>query len=218
MAAQRGTGARPAGAGRALVGGRGLMAGVALALALAAVAGCSASHGSAAGDSRPAARHSSNLSTYGGYASYLPKSALNQKNDVRLTGTTSKPALTSEGDGVEVRTPGWSVLMTVSGPEVPGEGLPYQTPATTCTWIVTMSGATGRVPVAAGDFTSIDHLGAVYRPVFVKGQPVPPKFLRPGQRISFELRAVQVVGEGLMRWAPDGHHIVAKWDFEVEND
>jgi hypothetical protein len=32
------------------------------------------------------------------------------------------------------------------------------------------------------------------------------------------LRAVQVVGEGLMRWAPTGHNIVTKWDSEVEND
>jgi hypothetical protein len=212
MAAQRGTGARAASAGRALV------AVPALVLALAGMAGCSAGHGSTVSGARPAASHSSNINTYGGYASYLPKSTLHQQNDVRLTGTAAQPALTSEGDGVEVRTPKWSVLMTVSGPEVPGEGLPYQTPATTCTWVVTMSGATGLVPVAARDFTSIDHLGAVYRPVFVKGQPVPPKFLRPGQRVSFELRAVQVVGEGLMRWAPNGHNIVAKWDFEVEND
>jgi hypothetical protein len=210
MAAQRGTGARAASAGRALVAG--------LALALAGVAGCSAGHGSTASGAKPAASHSSSISTYGGYASYLPKSTLHQQDDVRLTGTVAQPALTSEGDGVEVRTSKWSVLMTVSGPEVPGEGLPYQTPATTCTWTVTMSGATGLVPVTARDFTSIDHLGAVYRPAFVKGQPAPPKFLRPGQRISFELRAVQVVGEGLMRWAPDGHNIVAKWDFEVEND
>jgi hypothetical protein len=210
MAAQRGTGARPAGAGRALVAG--------LALALGGVAGCSAGQGSTASGAKPAASHSSNLNTYGGYASYLPKSTLHQQNDMRLTGTATQPALTSEGDGVQVRTPQWSVLMTVSGPEVPGEGLPYQTPETTCTWTVTMSAATGLVPVSAKDFTSIDHLGAVYRPAFVKGQPVPPKFLRPGQRISFELRAVQVVGEGLMRWAPNGHNIVAKWDFEVEND
>jgi hypothetical protein len=25
-------------------------------------------------------------------------------------------------------------------------------------------------------------------------------------------------GEGLMRCAPDGNNIVAKWDFQVEND
>ncbi len=36
--------------------------------------------------------------------------------------------------------------------------------------------------------------------------------------MKFELRAVEAPGEGLMRWAPDGTHIVAKWDFVVEND
>lgn len=72
-----------------------------------------------------------------------------------------RPALTSQGDGVEVKTPRWSVLVTVTGPEVPGEGLPYQAPATTCTWIVTMSGATGPVPVSASDFSSIDDEGNV---------------------------------------------------------
>ena len=42
--------------------------------------------------------------------------------------------------------------------------------------------------------------------------------LRPGQKVSFELRAVEAVGEGLMRRAPDGRNIVAKWNFDVEND
>jgi hypothetical protein len=41
---------------------------------------------------------------------------------------------------------------------------------------------------------------------------------RPGQKLSFELRAVEATGEGLMRWAPDARNIVAKWDFVVEND
>jgi hypothetical protein len=52
----------------------------------------------------------------------------------------------------------------------------------------------------------------------VPGQPLPPRVLRPGTRMSFELRAVMPTGEGLMRWAPDGRNIVAKWDFIVEND
>jgi hypothetical protein len=53
----------------------------------------------------------------------------------------------------------------------------------------------------------------------VPGAPAPPSVLTPGeQRVSFELRAAEPVGEGLMRWAPDGARIVAKWDFMVEND
>ena len=37
-------------------------------------------------------------------------------------------------------------------------------------------------------------------------------------KLSFELRAVEATGEGLMRWAPDGNNIVGNWDFVVEND
>ena len=81
-----------------------------------------------------------------------------------------------------------------------------------------MSGATGPVPISTSDFTSIDDEDQVYRLILVPGQPKPPTALRPGQKVSFELRAVEAVGEGLMRWAPDSRNIVAKWDFVVEND
>ena len=166
----------------------------------------------------PAASSPASSSHYGGYPSFLPPATLHYHSDIALTGTVQRPALTNQGDAVEVKTPHWSVLVTVTGPQVPGEGLPYQAPATTCTWVITMSGATGAVPISASDFTSIDDLGHVYRPVLVPGQPKPPTTLLPGKTVSFELRAVEATGEGLMRWAPDGRNIVARWDFVVEND
>jgi hypothetical protein len=178
-----------------------------LALTLEVLAGC----GTAA---TPAAAPAHD----GGYPTFLPKNTLNYHSDTVLTGTAQRPALTNQGDGVQVKTPQWSVLVTVTGPQVPGEGLPFQATATTCTWVVTMSAATGPVPISTGDFSSIDVDDHVYRPALVPGQPKPPAVLRPGQQASFELRAVEAVGEGLMRWAPNGHNIVAKWDFVVEND
>ena len=177
-----------------------------LTLTLGVLAGC----GTAA---KPAASP-----TLGGYPTFLPKNTLNYHSDTVLTGTAQRPALTNQGDGVQVKTPQWSALVTVSGPQVPGEGLPFQADATTCTWVVTMSAATAPVPISTADFTAIDDENNVYRPTFVPGQPKPPAVLRAGQKVSFELRAVEATGEGLMRWAPDGHDIVAKWDFVVEND
>lgn len=152
------------------------------------------------------------------YPSFLPAKTLDTSSDRVLTGTVAEPALTAEGDAVEVVTPAWSVRVVVAGPVVPGEGLPDQTAYTTCTWTVTMSGASGRVPVRLADFDSIDHLGHVYRLVTVEGRPGPPPSVSPGQAVSFEVRAYEAVGEGLMRWAPDGTHIVGMWDYEVEND
>ncbi len=193
-----------------------LIVGVAGLAGLAGLAGCSAAGGQAA-TGHPAASPSASIH-FGAYPSFLPRSTLNNGTDTLLTGTVQRPALTNQGDRVKVRTAAFTVLVTVSGPQVPGEGLPYQAPSTTCTWVVTMSGATGTVPISTADFTSLDDLNNVYRPQFVKGQPRPPRLLRPGQTVTFELRAAMATGEGLMRWAPDGHNIVAKWDFVVEND
>jgi hypothetical protein len=155
-------------------------------------------------------------SSYGGMPKYLPKDAI--RSDSVLTGTEKSPALTTEGDSVIVKSATGSVTATVSGPVVPGEGLPYQADATTCTWTIELKDATAPIPITVSDFTTIDHLGAIYRPLPVPGQPAPPATIEPGQTVTFELRAVMAVGEGLMRWAPGGGVTLASWDFEVEND
>ncbi|BEP12864.1 hypothetical protein acdb102_11750 [Acidothermaceae bacterium B102] len=153
--------------------------------------------------------------SYGSLPSFLPSAALH--NDAELTGSSAHPAVTSQGDSVHVQLADASVHATVTGPVVPGEGLPVVQEATTCTWTITLTGASKAVPIRAADFTAIDHLGKIYRPYYVPGRPVPPATLAPGASATFELRAVMNAGEGLMRWAPTGT-TVASWDFEVEND
>jgi hypothetical protein len=138
--------------------------------------------------------------------------------DQTLVGTLAHPALTVEGDYVKARTATFSASALVNGPVVPGEGLPYRANFTTCTWTISLSHVVGRVPLAVADFDSIDHRGVVFKPYLVPGQPKLPRFLLPGHSITFQIRALMPVGEGLMRWAPDGNHIIAKWDYQVEND
>ncbi len=147
--------------------------------------------------------------------SYLKKGTAVDKT---LVGTMVKPALTVEGLPVEVMTQHWSVKVVVSGPTVPGMGLPRVQPATTCTWTITLSGATARVPISLADFNSIDHLGHIYGLQPAVGQPAPADHVDPGQTVTFEVQAYEIVGEGVMRWAPDAQHIVAEWDYAVEND
>ncbi|MET3803372.1 hypothetical protein ABIB25_000356 [Nakamurella sp. UYEF19] len=156
--------------------------------------------------------------TYGSLPTFLPVASI--QPDSVLTGTTESPALTVQGDAVQVRLDGGSTVQaTVSGPDVPGEGLPYETPSTTCTFTVTLTGATGApTAIAVADFTTVDHLGTVYHPAVVPGSPAPPRTIAPGQAVSFQLRTVMITGEGLMRWAPGHPRIVASWDFVVEND
>ena len=150
--------------------------------------------------------------------SWLPAQQLDHPIDATVVGTVAKPAITVEGDFVEVRTPEFSALALVTGPIVPGEGLPKQTDFTTCTWTISLSHVVGRLPISVADFDSIDHAQSIFKPYLVPGQPALPSILRTGQPLTFKIRAVMPVGEGLMRWAPDGDHIVAKWDYQVEND
>jgi hypothetical protein len=152
------------------------------------------------------------------FPSFLPKKTLAPAVDQTLKGTMAKPALQVEGLPVDVVTNAFHVRVTVSGPIVPGEGLPFQSSATTCTWTVTMKDASADVPVSVADFHSVDHLGSVFVTGLVPGEHPPPNLLHPGQTLTFQLRAYELVGEGLMQWAPDHKHIVADWDYTVEND
>jgi hypothetical protein len=152
------------------------------------------------------------------YPSFLPKKTLDPKVDAVLTGTYARPALQVEGLPVKVETSAFRVRITVSGPVVPGEGLPNQPTATTCTWTVTMKDANANVPVSVSDFHSVDHLGSVFLMGLVPGEHAPPRVLHPGQVITFKLRAYELVGEGMMQWAPDHRHVAADWDYTVEND
>jgi hypothetical protein len=152
------------------------------------------------------------------YPSFLPKKTLNAHVDAALVGTMAKPALQIEGLPVNVETNAFHVKVIVSGPIVPGEGLPNQPMATTCTWTVTMKDASADVPVSIADFHSVDHLGSVFLMGLVPGEHAPPSVLHPGQTLTFQLRAYELVGEGMMQWAPDHKHVVAYWDYTVEND
>jgi hypothetical protein len=182
---------------------RAVLAGLAIVVPLA-LAGCS--------QAAPAVQD-----TYGGLPSYLPSAPAG--TDGELVGSVSHPALTSEGDTVKVKLPGGgTVRMTVTGPVVPGEGLPHQTDATTCTWTLTLDHASTDTPIRLSDLTTLDQLGDVYSLAPVAGQPAPPAVLKPGASTTFELRTSMKVGEGLLRWAPGGKTTVASWDFEVEND
>ena len=152
------------------------------------------------------------------YPSFLPKKTLTPDVDQVLVGTMTKPALQIEGLPVEVDTKAFHLRVTVSGPVVPGEGLPDQPNATTCTWTVTMRDASTDVPVSIADFHSVDHLGAVFLMGLVPGEHSLPRLLHRGETLTFRLRAYELVGEGMMQWAPDHRHVVADWDYTVEND
>lgn len=173
-------------------------------LAIVSLTGCSASGQSSAADS------------YGALPTFLPSASLHA--DAPLTGSTASPALTSQGDDVVVQYAGTSLTINVVGPVVPGEGLPYQTPATTCTWTVTMSAANVEMPIDLQHFNAIDQFGKIYQVTPPATEAKPPTSIHPGQTVTFKLRAILPTGEGDMRYSPDGQRVAASWDFVVEND
>jgi hypothetical protein len=198
--------------GRACTLGPGVLCSVALAGALV-LTGCGGGGGTSAHDASALPGK-----TAAHYPSFLPKNTLDPTIDATLIGTEAKPALQSEGLAIEAKTSAFHVDVTVSGPVVPGEGLPDQPAATTCTWTVTMKDASADVPVSIADFHSVDHLGSVFLMGLVPGEHAPPPVLHPGQTLTFQLRSYELVGEGMMQWAPDHTHVVGYWDYTVEND
>jgi hypothetical protein len=205
--------------GRASTLGPGFCASVVLVLFALAVTSCGGGSGGSAG-SADGSHYASALpgKTTGSYPSFLPKKTLDPAVDATLVGTEARPALQVEGLPIEVRTKAFDVHVTVAGPIVPGQGLPYQQPATTSTWTVTMKDATADVPVSLADFHAVDHLGHVSVPTLVPGAHRPPRVLHRGQTLTFQMRAYELVGQGTMQWAPDHAHVVGNWDYTVEND
>jgi hypothetical protein len=153
----------------------------------------------------------------GNPAKWLPKQSLRTVTDRTLVGTYASPAITVAGDDVRVKTPTFSAFAVVTGPAVPGEGLSYQTGYLTSTWTVHIWDVKGYIALSAKDFDSLDHSGIEYQLHVAAGTTMPPS-VATGQQVTFSLRAVVPTGESLVRWAPNGHNIVAKWDNQVEND
>jgi hypothetical protein len=199
-------------------GRRGSVAAACIAVVASAVvlAGCAGAGAAEAGGTRlPSALPGK---TTAHYPSFLPKKTLDPTIDATLIGTEAKPALQTEGLAIEAKTKAYHVDVTVSGPVVPGEGLPNQPAATTCTWTVTMKDASADVPVSIADFHSVDHVGSVFLMGLVPGEHAPPSVLHPGRTLTFQLRSYELVGEGMMQWAPDHKHVIGYWDYTVEND
>lgn len=135
-----------------------------------------------------------------------------------LHGSPGHPALSTQGVAVAVTTGRTSLLVDATGPQVPVHGALVALSAVTCTFTVTLSGATADEPLDLGQWSAFDHLGRTYRLDLVAGTVPLPPVLHPGQRVTAFLRATLPPGEGIVRFAPDGHAVAADWDFSVETD
>jgi hypothetical protein len=154
---------------------------------------------------------------HSGLPSWLPTTTVAVGRVV--TATPARPWLAIEGDTVVVKLAHGSSRVTAVGPAVPAEGQ-FPVPATSpCTFTVTLAKTTGTIPLNPTDFTIIDQLGHVDRPVVTVqgGDPLPSR-APTGRVLTLTLNAVLPTGNGTLRWAPGQGKAVVSWDFSVEID
>jgi hypothetical protein len=134
-----------------------------------------------------------------------------------VTASASRPQLAVQGVAVRVDLPNGQVLANVTGPQVPPFVAPPP-PEVTAIFDVSLSRASGSVPVQLSDFSITDQLGRTFSPTLVVGEKPPPAAVSPGQAVTFRLTAVLPTGEGRIHWSPTAGQPFVSWDFIVEND
>ena len=134
-----------------------------------------------------------------------------------VTASAGHPQLAVQGVAVRVDLPHGQVLATVTGPRVPPFVAPPP-PAVTATFTITLTQASGTVPIRLSDFSITDQLARTYHPILIAHEAAPASSIGPGRTVTFEVDAVMPTGEGRLHWAPGGGAPVVSWDFIVEND
>ena len=162
----------------------------------------------------PAAR---STAKYGQIPAWLPKAAVPVGRTVEAS--AAHPWLAIEGDTVSVHLADGRVMATTVGPAVPQQGA-FPVPATTpCAFTVTLTAASGAVPVSPRAFTILDELGHLHDPwVTDAGGGSPPARVARGRTVTLTVTAVLPTGNGRLRWAPAGATPIVSWDFDVEID
>jgi hypothetical protein len=201
------------------------------AVILATIATSSANHAApkrrAANAAVPASRSSrsrapaSDVRGAPGHYGYIPDWLPRPKIHVGwiVTASATHPWLAVEGDTVAVNLAHGRVLATGVGPQVPQQGH-FPVPTTTfCTFTVTLTSASGSVPLNPAAFTTRDEYGQL-QSLHVTNQdggPV-PRAVEPGKTVNLAMSAVLPRGQGQLQWTPSGTKPIVSWDFEVEID
>ena len=159
----------------------------------------------------------SGSASYGGIPSWLPTP--NVQVGRVVTASAGRPRLAIEGDTVLVQLARGHVLATAVGPAVPSEGQ-FPLPRTSrCTFTVTLTRASGVVPLRASAFSILDELGRLHHPrVTAQGDGPLPATIAPGQTVVVTVRDRLPTGNGQLRWAPGTVKPIVSWDFDVEID
>ncbi len=155
---------------------------------------------------------------YGTIPGYLRNKQTPPANQV-LSATVAHPAVAIQGNSVVLHLVHGSALATVVGPDVPDRIQGSADVHTPAAWDLTFAQVHGSVPISPSLFTITDEQGMVLLPhVTVVGGGRLPKIVPAGRPFTLRLTTVVSVGDGKLRYAPDGGAWLAEWDFDVETD
>ena len=133
------------------------------------------------------------------------------------TGSAKEPAMSYQGMPLVAQLdPGVSAKVVVLGPEPPSGDTKAGEESADLTWQITFSEVTKDIPLSPAQFNIQDGTGA-FHTMSPKGDPL-PRTIKAGRTTSVKMHAVVPSGDGMVRWAPDGKHVVALWDYIAELD
>jgi len=167
--------------------------------------------------SASAAPSASSSATYGTLPSWLPKATVPVGRVVQASAT--HPWICIEGDTVVVHLAGHRVDATLVGPQVPKEGqfpLPRTTP---CTFFLTLTNATGQIPITAAHLAIFDERGHRYTPrIRSLTGAAAPSHVGPGQSVTVRLDTILPTGAGEVVWTTNGTAPLVSYEFVTEID
>jgi hypothetical protein len=155
--------------------------------------------------------------TYGTLPSWLPRATVPVGRIVQAS--IAHPWIGIEGDTVVVHMNGHAVDATLVGPQVPSEGhfpLPKTTP---CTFYLTLTKASGPIPITPRNIAIFDERGHRYQPTMQSqsGGPLPTR-IGPGRSVTLRLDTVLPTGSGEVVWTSNGTTPIVSYEFVTEID
>jgi hypothetical protein len=154
---------------------------------------------------------------YGKIPSWLPSAAPPRQH--AQSSSVSHPVLTIQGDSLSISLSGARLLVTAVGPVVPEIGRTPVPATSPVTFTVTFTHVSAPVSLRRSTWVLVDENHQIHHPrVTAFDGGTPPSQLAAGQTVSIKLHSVLPTGDGGLEWRPDGTHVAAGWDFNVEID
>jgi hypothetical protein len=162
---------------------------------------------------------------YGHLPSWLPKIS-NGASKLEVARPASPILEEEQGYTVRAELPSGATNVTASGPEIPNwvasaeqTGKLSDDDSVPGTFVVTLIGTHGTVPISAGAFTILTDAGRIVHPkVTLAGGGRLPAALHAGQHVNLNVRGGVDEGSGSIRWAPLGRKVLVGWIYQVELD